>query len=93
MSEGFELSIKAEQAADITEIAEVTTALDFELAMMAHQAARVDVKQLRSLENSAEVICVDCGDVVDAKRVKAKPDCVRCLDCQALKELGERKWI
>lgn len=92
MSEGFNLVGRAEQAADMAEVADAITALNFELSMRAHQAARKDVKQFRSLDNSAEVICVECGDVIDATRVEAKPDCVRCLDCQVLKELEDKKW-
>ncbi len=30
--------------------------------------------------------CVDCGLDIDARRLEAKPDAVRCVECQEKKE-------
>jgi len=31
--------------------------------------------------------CIDCGGKIDPARLQALPDAVRCIDCQAKKEL------
>jgi DnaK suppressor protein len=30
--------------------------------------------------------CLDCGDEIPAARIAAKPNALRCIDCQAKKE-------
>lgn len=37
-------------------------------------------------------VCLDCFEPLTKKRLKAKPDAVRCVECQELKEKqGRRK--
>ena len=31
-------------------------------------------------------VCLDCDDEIPPARIEAKPDAVRCMDCQARKE-------
>ncbi len=31
-------------------------------------------------------ICIDCGDEIPAGRIEARPDALRCVDCQGKKE-------
>lgn len=74
---------------DIADQADRACEHDLKLAMAAHDAAMKDVNQHRLGD---VVFCADCGDVVDADRVAAKPDCVRCIGCQAAKEREDKLW-
>jgi DnaK suppressor protein len=38
-----------------------------------------------------KTICVDCGDMIDQKRLRANPQAMRCIFCQEKKERGERR--
>lgn len=33
-----------------------------------------------------ESVCIDCGEEIDPGRLAAKPDAVRCIDCQGKRE-------
>lgn len=46
------------------------------------QATAVPVPDLRS----RVLMCADCGERIDPRRVRAMPGCSRCLDCQARAE-------
>ena len=37
-----------------------------------------------------EVLCIDCDKQINAKRLTAKPEAARCIDCQSTYELRER---
>lgn len=32
--------------------------------------------------NISERCCIDCGEIIPLARIKAQPQCVRCIDCQ-----------
>lgn len=34
--------------------------------------------------------CCDCGDEIEPARLEAKPDAIRCIDCQQKSERGKR---
>ncbi|WP_081443580.1 TraR/DksA family transcriptional regulator [Methylophaga thiooxydans] len=34
--------------------------------------------------------CLDCGEPIPNKRLEARPDAVRCVDCQNIKAKRER---
>ncbi|MDP1527716.1 MAG: TraR/DksA C4-type zinc finger protein [Rhodocyclaceae bacterium] len=38
------------------------------------------------------VHCSDCDAVIDAARLTAKPDCIRCIGCQEAFEKEVKKW-
>ncbi|MCE2594421.1 TraR/DksA C4-type zinc finger protein [Motilimonas cestriensis] len=41
--------------------------------------------------SEGERLCIDCGEVIPAKRIKANPCALRCIDCQSIKELKEQR--
>ncbi len=64
--------------------------LDREFNEMALAAGR---KRLNFCEPGEEQLivdglhyCLDCGDEIPDARIEAKPDAVRCVDCQGKKE-------
>jgi DnaK suppressor protein len=60
-----------------------------ERALAANRKRR-EFSQIESLEEQVVVngihYCIDCGDDIPAGRIEAKPDAVRCTDCQGKKE-------
>lgn len=36
--------------------------------------------------------CVDCRDPIPAKRLAARPDSVRCIECKQIKEQKQRGY-
>ena len=41
------------------------------------------IEALDRLENGSYGVCKDCGGRIPAARLKAKPEAVRCIACQA----------
>lgn len=72
---------------DAADQADQVCELNLKLALASHEQAQHDAGQIRV---DSEVYCVDCDEVVDAARVKALPQCVRCIACQELWELELR---
>ncbi len=46
------------------------------------------VVQEHHVQQIEDRYCIDCGERIPAARIKAQPDCVRCVDCQIEKEKG-----
>lgn len=47
------------------------------------QALRAHFKKKKSpFIKGEDVNCIDCGEEIEPARRKAKPDAVRCVDCQ-----------
>lgn len=38
--------------------------------------------QLQELDESGQVICIDCGDQIVLARLLAVPNAVRCVECE-----------
>jgi DnaK suppressor protein len=38
-----------------------------------------------------KVHCIECGDPIQAERLRAKPDAARCMDCQVDHERQRRQ--
>lgn len=72
---------------DAADQADQVCELNLKLALAAHESAQRDTGQIRM---DGEVRCIDCDEEVDAARVKALPQCVRCIACQELWELELR---
>lgn len=50
----------------------------FALARVAAGRPRVPQK----LDTAGQVVCMECGNVIPAKRLAIVPDAARCIDCQ-----------
>lgn len=37
--------------------------------------------------------CVDCGGEIPPKRLEARPESVRCIDCKTYKEFQEKQYV
>lgn len=46
---------------------------------------------LKRLRDGTYGICVDCGNEIPEARLEARPTTVRCIDCQASLESGQRR--
>ena len=57
---------------------------------LARQAERAATREQPLLVGGKRV-CPDCREQLDKKRLKAKPDAVRCVECQELKEKQNRR--
>ena len=49
-------------------------------------AAKANAVEPEQLIIGHEVVCLDCEEPIPELRLLAKPDAVRCIDCQSLKE-------
>lgn len=54
-------------------------------AMQAARLSRVPVPPPRI---NAVVLCCNCGELIDPRRVRAMPHVTTCVHCQTLKERG-----
>lgn len=41
--------------------------------------------------SEGERLCIDCDEVIPAKRIQANPCALRCVECQGIKELKEQR--
>jgi DnaK suppressor protein len=57
---------------------------------LAVQAAAAATKEQPLVIDGVRV-CLDCRDPIGKKRLKAKPDAARCVECQELKEKQNRR--
>lgn len=55
------------------------------IAMRNHLASRSRQEE-EPLVIDGERCCIDCHDPIDPRRLAAKPDAVRCTECEAKKE-------
>ena len=46
---------------------------------------------LRRLEDGSYGVCEECGEMIGAARLKARPVTTLCIDCKSAQEVGERK--
>ena len=44
------------------------------------------LEALRRLDDGTYGSCADCGLVIPEKRLRARPEAIRCLDCQSVRE-------
>ena len=56
-------------------------------ALASHQAGRE--REPEQWIEQGQVLCIDCSDPVSIKRLAAKPNAARCIDCQSLHELQD----
>ena len=52
--------------------------------------AKID-EALRRLEDGSYGVCEECGEMIGAARLKARPVTTLCIDCKSAQEVGERK--
>ena len=60
------------------------------LVELASQSLRQVEQALARLECGDYGLCVDCGEPISGKRLRALPFAVRCRACEELHEIGER---
>lgn len=46
------------------------------------RARRIEPTEQQLRDESGVVICLDCGELIPAKRLKSIPDAARCVECQ-----------
>lgn len=61
---------------------------DRDRALANHLASVIEPPQ--DVENGI-VYCVHCGTPITPERLLAKPDAARCIECQTLHEIKERR--
>lgn len=42
---------------------------------------------------NGQVLCIDCDEPVQSKRLEAKPNAARCIECQCIYEKRERHCV
>ncbi|WP_311567255.1 TraR/DksA C4-type zinc finger protein [Photobacterium arenosum] len=68
---------------DVCDRAAETSELFWQAALSTHQ--KKPAEQPDQDENGNRY-CLSCGVLIPPQRVAVVPDCVRCIDCQQLKE-------
>ena len=75
---------EGDRAADLAD-------MDRAIALRAWQAAQqADAAGAAPLDADGAARCVECGAVIPPARLAARPDAVRCFDCQTARELSAR---
>ncbi len=73
-----------ESLSDATDMA--TEESDRDLSLRMHDHERLLTVQIRSalkrIDSGDYGICVDCGDDIAEKRLKAQPTALHCIDCR-----------
>lgn len=69
---------------DDVDIAKLREQEHRERALQAQRARARETEPPR--ERDGVRYCLACGDVIPAERLAARPQSVRCIDCQTLKE-------
>ncbi len=59
-----------------------------DLALYQHRSER---KQPPQVWVGGSVLCMDCEFAISSERLRAVPDCVRCIDCQTAHEIREKQ--
>lgn len=77
---GFSITSAMDEPADIADMAAHHADAALAIALSAHAEQAETGEQRRSV--TGDVICVDCYEVIPAKRLHAKPDARRCIFCQ-----------
>ncbi|AWX15219.1 hypothetical protein CEP48_03140 [Mergibacter septicus] len=67
---------------DLADITQQRDEQAYQRFLARHKPIQVDIDTI------TERFCVDCGELIPVKRVKAVPHCCRCIYCQ---EKVERK--
>jgi len=71
--------------------ADIQDEIEFALIQMkAETLNRID-EALRRLEEGTYGYCLECGEEVNEKRLRALPFAVRCKDCEEAKEIVEQR--
>jgi phage/conjugal plasmid C-4 type zinc finger TraR family protein len=58
------------------------------LALRRHRQGRTPLDEVWA---GGVVVCADCDQAIPSARLKAVPDCERCVDCQTVYEIRERQ--
>ena len=74
---------------DIADRAQVREGQNLDAAL-ARQAERAATRE-QPFEIEGKRVCLDCFEPLGKKRLKAKPDVVRCVECQELREKQNRR--
>ena len=84
---------KLNEVLDAVESAEadIQEDLEFALVQMKSETLNKITDALTRLEQGDYGNCVDCGDEIAEKRLRALPFAVRCKDCEEARELAERR--
>ena len=59
-------------------------------ALKAHFVRRDSPSPNPSHQGSGEIVCIDCGEEIGRARLEAKPESVRCIECQTKIERSAR---
>ncbi len=81
------------QVLDQGEGSEVDIQEDIEFALIQMKAEtlyKIDVA-LRRLNEDTYGVCLECGDEIAERRLRALPFAVRCKDCEEARETGEQR--
>lgn len=47
----------------------------------------------QQFDEAGNVICIDCAELISPKRLAAKPDAARCVDCKTAHELKLKNGV
>lgn len=73
---------------DVFERAQEREQEDRDIAIQAELKRGIETEQPD--EENGIRYCLDCGDPIPNKRLEARPDAVRCVECQNIKAKRER---
>lgn len=74
---------------DVVDRAQEREALNLDLALVRRSEAATARESPFEIEGKR--VCLDCFEPLTKKRLKAKPDAVRCVECQEMKEKQDRR--
>lgn len=72
---------------DTVDVANESAQFATDLALHQHRSVRRLPPQVYV---GGSVLCMDCEFAIPSERLRAVPDCVRCIDCQVAYELEQR---
>ena len=84
---------KERQVLDQGESSEIDIQGDIEFALIhlkAETLNKIDVA-LRRLDEDTYGVCLECGDQIAERRLRALPFAVRCKDCEEARETAEQR--